>query len=365
MDQKKCQIGSMRKKQRAAPEALALELLESAEAFHLATTTPAGDPVLRVLNGVVVRDWILFHGAFAGEKSTCLERPAVVSVHETVADIPSYFVDPEKACPATTFYRSAQASGVLRDVTDGDLKKEMLTALMKKYQPEGGYEPFSSEIYRKDLRAVRVFGLKVEHLCAKVSLGQDRPAERTGRVVQGLWARGKERDAAAIELVLALSPEARPSAWRRQVRGEELVLCVHPSAQMCRAHAQLLVGQYWRRTSTLEEMQASVQGSSAWVGACRSTGELVGAARATSDGSWVASVFDVVVREDFRGLGLGKWLMTSLLDHPRVRSTQRQQLGTADAMRFYEGLGFQLESEAPPVGDQISVRMIRRVMTPD
>lgn len=336
----------MRRKQRAGTEELGRQLFRKAEVFHLATTTEDGTAVLRVLNGVLVRNWILFHGAFAGEKSSCLDRPGVVSVHETVADIPSYFVDPEKACPATTFYRSAQAHGTLRNVGDQQLKIEMLSALMEKYQPEGKYEPFASPIYEKDLRSVRVFGLEIEELSVKVSLGQDRPTERTARVVAGLWERGKARDLPAIELLLAASPAARPANFRRQVGGEELTLCVHPDEELIRAHAELLEGQYWRESSSAAEIRGAIAASTAWIGILREDRQLLGAGRAASDDHWVATLFDVVVREDFRGQGLGKWLVQTLLEHPRVRNTRRQKLGTQDAMSFYESFGFKTGADS-------------------
>ena len=55
----------------------------------------------------------MFHGSPRGEKNAWIGREAVVTAHEIVAEIPSYFVDPRRACPATTFYESAQLRGVV------------------------------------------------------------------------------------------------------------------------------------------------------------------------------------------------------------------------------------------------------------
>ena len=65
----------------------ALTLLARAPIVHLATTTPAGAPVLRALDAAVLGDAIYFHGARVGEKATCLGRPAVVSAEEVVARV--------------------------------------------------------------------------------------------------------------------------------------------------------------------------------------------------------------------------------------------------------------------------------------
>src|SRR5690606_5738317 len=141
--------------------------------YQLATVDPGGNPVLRTLNGVWVNGWVLFHGAIAGEKTTCIGQRAVVSAYEEVAFLPSYFFDRDRATPATTFYESAEVKGLLCDVADPELKVAMLTALMRKYQAEGGYREISttSDLYRKDLRSVRVFGVQVEAICGKANLG--------------------------------------------------------------------------------------------------------------------------------------------------------------------------------------------------
>lgn len=333
----------MRKLQRKTDDEVARSLLQHSPEHHLATSTESGDPVLRVLNGVLVRNWLLFHGAI-GEKSECMGRRAVVSVHRTLADIPSHFVDEQKACPATTYYQSAQAKGVLTHVSDVVLKAEMMQALMDKLQPEGGYVPIApdADLYRKDLRAVRVFGFEIEEITGKASLGQDRPCERTERVVRGLWKRGKNGDLAAIEEILHLSPAARPLEWTLE-GGIHLV--VFADEELSRQHAGLLEGSYWREEIDPAEVQVSILESCAWVGALNDRGELLGAARASSDRKWIAQICDVVVRPELQGRGLGTRLMQVLLDHPYVRNCRHQRLGTRDKMDFYARFGFVREDE--------------------
>ena len=116
--------------------ASAIELLAKANIVHVASSTAEGEPVLRAMHAVVVDDWVLFHAAPAGEKMDVLGRRAVVSAEEFVASIPSYFVDPERACPATTFYRSVQVHGTIDRIDDALTKAKMLAALMAKHQPE-------------------------------------------------------------------------------------------------------------------------------------------------------------------------------------------------------------------------------------
>lgn len=324
---------------------------------HLATTTPEGEPVLRCLNGALVDDWILFHGALSGEKSSCLGRAAVISAHEEIADIPSHFVDDQKACPATTYYRSAQAKGTIENIESTELKARMLQTLMEKLQPEGRHVPLRADepLYQSDYRAVRVFGMKLEVVTGKESLGQDRPPERTRKVVEGLFRRGKARDLEAIEKILELSPLARPTSFRV---GTEFTLHVFPTPADVKEHARLLSLEYWRVGSSLAEIERSVSHSTAWVGAHDAQGLLVAAGRALSDGDWAANVYDVVVAPESRGLGLGKAVMRLLLEHPRVKYCRRQRLGTRDAQAFYGQLGFSDEREQPlPFPNTVMLRL--------
>src|SRR6185369_14132132 len=143
----------MRKEIFRMDRADAVALLERAPVVHLASTTPEGRPLIRTVHGVVVGDHLAFHGAPAGEKTETEGREAVVSAEEIVASIPSYFLDPERACPATTLYRSAQIHGTVERIDDPAHKAEVLAALMAKYQPEGGHVPISAThpLYQKTI----------------------------------------------------------------------------------------------------------------------------------------------------------------------------------------------------------------------
>lgn len=291
----------------------------------------------------------------------CLGQPAVVSAYAAVATLPSYFFDPVLACPATTYFKSTMAHGRLLAVEDAELKARMLQALMEKYQPEGGHAHLVGDaaVYHKELKSVRVFGLRIEQVTGKCNLGQDRPLERTMNAVRGLYRRGAPGDVQAIETILEMSPGARPFEWQWQSadRGRySLVVC--PTAELAREHAQLLVGQYWRTQSSPDAMRAAILASQAWVGLVDDAGQLLGAARATSDQVWVATLSDVVVQPAARGRGLGTTLMRCLLSHPAVRACRYQRLGTADAVSFYARLGF-VAADAP-AGTQHSHWMVRR-----
>jgi nitroimidazol reductase NimA-like FMN-containing flavoprotein (pyridoxamine 5'-phosphate oxidase superfamily) len=202
----------MRKEIYRMDRAEAVALLGRAPAVHVVGTTAEGAPLFRTVNAVVLGGHVAFHGAPVGEKTGAVGRPVVVTAEETIASIPSYFVDPERACPATTYYRSVHVHGVLEAVDDAAEKAHVMAALMDKYQPEGGHVPIDAEhpLYRKALAGLLVARVSLERLDGKSKLGQNRTPPELVRVLEQLWQRGAPGDAVAIESVLRANPP-RPS----------------------------------------------------------------------------------------------------------------------------------------------------------
>jgi nitroimidazol reductase NimA-like FMN-containing flavoprotein (pyridoxamine 5'-phosphate oxidase superfamily)/GNAT superfamily N-acetyltransferase len=68
--------------------------------------------------------------------------------------------------------------------------------------------------------------------------------------------------------------------------------------------------------------------------------EQVGFARVMTDYGRFALLADVFVVPAARGKGLGKWLVSCVLEHPELAKVPRWLLGTADAHGLYERFGF-------------------------
>jgi len=102
----------------------------------------------------------------------------------------------------------------------------------------------------------------------------------------------------------------------------------------------LVTTTYWNDVHEPERMLSAHLNSTAWVVARDATGELVGTARAISDGAKAAWIYDVVVVEELRSRGIGKRLMDTLLAHPMLRGVRHVHLSTRDADPFYVRLGF-------------------------
>lgn len=323
-----------------------LALFASAPCMHLAMNGDEGVPILRTVHGVVVDGRIAFHAGDHGGKLSLLGRPVVMSVEEIIAEIPSTFIDPVMACPATTYFRSAVAHGVLQRVDDPERKARVLRALMERYQPQGGYAPIdvSDPRYAEALAPVLVAELVPERLTAKHKLGQNRKGEVITRVLEQLWERGARGDLRAIRLVQEAHPDRPLPTFMQGPAGVRF--CVAPDEHDAEDVARLLEGQYWTQGLSQRELSDAQLGSDAWIVARASgTNEVVASARALADGARLAYVMDVIVRPDLRGTGLGTALMRLLLKHPRVRGVRGLRLRTKDAQTFYQELGFFTRTE--------------------
>ncbi len=330
----------MRRKDYAGTRDEAVRLLGATEVVHLAGTLDDGAPVLRTLHAVVLGDVLYFHGAKAGEKTGLEGRTVVVQAEHIVAEVPSYALDPVRACPATTYYRSAQARGVLEAETDDAQKARVLTALMEKYQPEAGYAPIDEKDprYAGAVRGVAVYRVPLDEVVGKDKRGQNKTDTERARICEVLWRRGQDRDVRAVDEIAARLPdEARP-AFLTGPGGVRLVAgCDEDRAQQA---AQLVDGAYWNRDVTADTLARAHRGAGAWVGALDADGVLIATARSVTDGAKWAMVADVAVAPSWRGRGVGAAVMRLLLDHPRVRGVQFVRLATQDAQTFYERLGF-------------------------
>ena len=67
----------------------------------------------------------------------------------------------------------------------------------------------------------------------------------------------------------------------------------------------------------------------------------VGFARVITDYATYAYICDVFISKEYRGLGLGKWLVSCIRAHPQLQGLRRWSLATRDAHNLYAQFGFQ------------------------
>lgn len=86
----------------------------------------------------------------------------------------------------------------------------------------------------------------------------------------------------------------------------------------------------------------------------RDAGELVASARVITDFTYYARVYDVVVAEERRGEGVGRTLLSALVDDERLTGVNLVLLCREGLVPFYESAGFEPypETVAVPEGER-------------
>lgn len=97
---------------------------------------------------------------------------------------------------------------------------------------------------------------------------------------------------------------------------------------------------FWARERKIEDWEIAIANSepvvTVWDGS-----RAIGFARATSDGIYRATIWDVAIHPDYQGAGLGRQLVQTVLSHPRMCRVERVYLMTTYKQSFYERIGFQ------------------------
>ena len=70
---------------------------------------------------------------------------------------------------------------------------------------------------------------------------------------------------------------------------------------------------------------------------------LIGFGRATSDKIYRAVLWDIVVKSEFKGVGIGKLIVENLINQPSIKNVERIYLMTTKESSFYSRLGFKKE----------------------
>jgi GNAT superfamily N-acetyltransferase len=100
-----------------------------------------------------------------------------------------------------------------------------------------------------------------------------------------------------------------------------------------------LAKTYWAENRTRTAVETSLRNSVSFGVYEKKEGRQVAFARVVTDEATFSWLCDVVVDERHRKKGLGKFIMASVLAHPRLKGT-RFLLGTRDAHGLYERYGF-------------------------
>lgn len=95
---------------------------------------------------------------------------------------------------------------------------------------------------------------------------------------------------------------------------------------------------YWAKTRTLEQTERAIENSICF--GIYDGERQIGFARVVSDLATFAYVGDVFILKEFRGLGLSKWLMETIVSYPDLQGLRRWLLATRDAHGLYSQFDF-------------------------
>jgi GNAT superfamily N-acetyltransferase len=103
-------------------------------------------------------------------------------------------------------------------------------------------------------------------------------------------------------------------------------------------HDFLANQSYWSRNIPFEKVKTAIDNSLNF--GLFQKDKQIGFARVVSDFSTVAYLGDVFVLEEYRGLGLSKWLMEKVMTHPNLQGLRRWILLTSSAHELYKKYGW-------------------------
>jgi GNAT superfamily N-acetyltransferase len=95
---------------------------------------------------------------------------------------------------------------------------------------------------------------------------------------------------------------------------------------------------YWAQNRTREQTETAIKNSLPF-GVYKGENQ-IGFARVVTDYATFAYLGDVYILKEFRGRGLSKWLMETIVNHPELQGFRRWVLATKDAHTLYEKFGF-------------------------
>ena len=106
-------------------------------------------------------------------------------------------------------------------------------------------------------------------------------------------------------------------------------------------HKYLSTESYWAKNIPVALVQKAIEGSFCFgIYKKESEQQQIGFARVITDKATFGYLADIFILEKYRGIGLSKWLMQEIMNHPELQGFRGWMLGTKDAHGLYEQFGF-------------------------
>ena len=121
-------------------------------------------------------------------------------------------------------------------------------------------------------------------------------------------------------------------------QGEFTISTEADRLQIDTIHDFLTRKAYWARDRTLRQTETAIKNSICF--GLYHGDRQIGFARVISDKATFAYIGDLFVLDEFRGKGLSKWLMETIIGHSDLQDLRRWLLATKDAHGLYAKFEF-------------------------
>lgn len=130
-----------------------------------------------------------------------------------------------------------------------------------------------------------------------------------------------------------------PSEYQQQFDNETFTISTDQNRLDPVAIHRFLSTSYWAKDRSLASVTQSLSFSYCF-GLYHHT-QQIGLSRVITDFTGFAYLCDVYVLEEFRGKGLGKWMIKTVMEHPQLKGIKTWTLFTETAQALYQKYGFE------------------------
>lgn len=116
----------------------------------------------------------------------------------------------------------------------------------------------------------------------------------------------------------------------------------------------MLQKTYWGKSRTVAEIITTIENSRCY--GLYLNDKQIGFARVLSDTVVFAYLMDVLIHEDYKGLGYSKILLDAIFNDPEYAKIHRWNLATKDAHGLYEKFGFSGLSQPEAFMEKVMVK---------
>ena len=178
-----------------------IEFLNEEKTGRISSIDENGYPQIIPMNFVLINNVVYMHSHTKGEKLDNIKRNTKVGfeVDRNLEFLPSYFFDPNDASLADTLYVSVVIKGEAEIVGNRKEKVLALNGLMKKYQPEGNYEPMNENM--EVLEAVAVIKVIPKEMNGKYKIGQNMTNQEKTKLAENILKKNSKTALETLEIM--------------------------------------------------------------------------------------------------------------------------------------------------------------------